>query len=123
MTLTSAPKNVSQAATREFIKALLSPTSNSLKGALRLWEAHADQLDLRPMLTRGAKAECSALMGGAKKKKSSKACLRAFRNLMASLTAPDSATREVAWELFEAMLPRLHDGGAQLDGQVCIVVN
>ena len=52
-------------------------------------------------------------MGGGK----SGACFKAFRNLMAALTAADTRPRMAAWSLFEAMLPRLHEHGAPLDAQ------
>ena len=90
---------------------------------MALWKARADELDLRPMVTRGKgkkkkEQECAALLG-LPVKPNGKACARAFQALMGALTANGDTVRENAWALFEAMLPRLHEDGAALDGQVC----
>ena len=47
------------------------------------------------------------MYSGADRAPGPKSCKRAFVNLLAGLTAEDTAKREKAWALFSAMVPAL----------------
>ena len=97
---------VSKKKTKAFIDALLDPP-HGIARALGMWQEHAGVIGVASLVA-SSERPCVQLFGQAEAGN----CKSAYTNLMIGLMLTDTAD---GWQLFTAMVPRLHDAGADLD--------
>ena len=104
VSVAAAAGTSSAASTQRFAEALR--INNGHKLALEIWRAHHDSIDVALLLTERA---CAVQQ---------EQCGTSLRTLFDSMVHQESSVREPAWQLFTAMLPRLHREKIDLDSEL-----